>query len=394
MDRKWTADLKAVLKSILFIGFSVQIVLGVCWMCCNFAHVQNFPAADSALYRGLYRLVGECAPVMYLLQLAVAFGVNYFFLQSLKPVKGWFAVWRALALLTFPFAMQCHLVLQPHSLVGSLFLGMLLFVIRGIRGQKGWYFSPVCLALLVVLSGVTDRDSREELATRGVESMLASRMAWSTMGKDFERWPVEIQALTKNVYMEVYFYPDNMELLFEAVEASVDMQTAREYYNVIARTAWEMRKSLIIPEMVWDFLGYTVSPVIVPLQLRGVGYDSYTPRNYENMRNACPVLTKHYVDYSCWWFGVMLVLSVVCGMLWAVNRRTRRKDTAFREETGRRSVFRSVGLPVIVCVVLSGIWVLVFTMRGGGVMDYKWSFAVNQLWLLPAMQSLVCGSER
>ena len=63
MERKRTATLIAVLKRILFIGFSVQIILGLIWMGGNFAHVQDFPEPEANLYNALLGVFGECVPL-------------------------------------------------------------------------------------------------------------------------------------------------------------------------------------------------------------------------------------------------------------------------------------------------------------------------------------------
>ena len=37
------------------------------------------------------------------------------------------------------------------------------------------------------------------------------------------------------------------------------------------------------------------------------------------------------------------------------------------------------------CLFVSGILVLVLTLRGAGLMDYKWTYGVNLLWLIAAL---------
>lgn len=378
-----TAQIGAVIKRILFIGFSIQIILGIVWMCCNFVHVQDFPEPDTALYGGLFQLLGGCVPVIYLLQLAAAFGGGYFFLQSVAPAEKWLAVWRTLALLTFPFAMQCHLAVQPHSFVGTLFLLMLAFLIRGIRGKRLWWLGILCAALLIGMTGVADRDSRERLEAIGLEGVMASRLGWFALQNEFSNWPDELQEITKDVYKEAALFPENMELLLDAISDAVGNEKAREYYKTIAEYGWVNRLPVIIRQVGWDALGYTVSPIIVQLQLVGEAYDSYTGRNYENMREATPILTKHYVNYSSWWFGVSLTLSLVGSVSVLIDScRMRSVAEMVRAEKKRRR--RNV-LAVMVSIGLASVWVAVFTLRGAGVMDYKWTIAVNQLWIVWAV---------
>lgn len=132
-------------RALLFIGFSVQMVLGICWMIMNFPHMQMF--GESALYveisknlicdeyEGilypvlilLARGIEEIFPIpyhcfLYLFQLSIAFCAGYKCLQCFRIAKRMQLVWGSLALLTFPLAMQCHLAVLPDSLVASFLL--------------------------------------------------------------------------------------------------------------------------------------------------------------------------------------------------------------------------------------------------------------------------------
>ena len=51
--QKFTGHIIAILKGILFIGISVQIVMGIVWMCRNFSHVPQFE--DSLFYMQVSR---------------------------------------------------------------------------------------------------------------------------------------------------------------------------------------------------------------------------------------------------------------------------------------------------------------------------------------------------
>lgn len=122
MRRKVAGHVCAVLKGILFIGFSIQTVMGLVWMCLNVGAVQDFAPEQSAAYRALCALTGGCAPLMYLLQLGVAAFADWRILKAIRHEGVWWRVWGTLVLLTFPMAMQCHLALVPWSLIGSLLL--------------------------------------------------------------------------------------------------------------------------------------------------------------------------------------------------------------------------------------------------------------------------------
>lgn len=111
-----------VLKESLYWGFGVQILLGLVWMGRNFSAVQTFAESKSFLYRGLFRLTGSHAQIMYLLQLIFGIAAADFFFNSLSQASTGKRVFRSLALVTFPMAMQCHLALGVWSFSGSCFL--------------------------------------------------------------------------------------------------------------------------------------------------------------------------------------------------------------------------------------------------------------------------------
>ena len=63
---------------------------------------------------------------------------------------------------------------------------------------------------------------------------------------------------------------------------------------------------------------------------------------------------------------------------------------SFFEHTGKaeRKYFISWGM----CILISGITAVLLTMRGAGVMDYKCTIAVNELWVIWAL--LCMGGRR
>ena len=119
--RRAAEQIKSILKGILLIGFAIQAVLGLWWMCANFNDVQYFGKPEEGLYSVLYRMTGQIPQIMYILQLSFGLWGGWRSLAGFLP--GWRAWWGSLALLTYPMAMQCHLAVLPHSFVTSLFLG-------------------------------------------------------------------------------------------------------------------------------------------------------------------------------------------------------------------------------------------------------------------------------
>nr|WP_289766224.1 hypothetical protein [uncultured Acetatifactor sp.] len=375
--KKAAPYLDMVLRGMIFMGFSVQIVLGICWICGNFGQVQGFGEPDSRLYGALLRLLGEKPWAAYSLQLAAAFFAGYLFMQKLQPAAGGFAAWRGLALLTFPFALQCHLSLQPYSLMSSVFLLLLLALLKLCRKQAAALLAAAvaCAAVFTGLSGAFDAD-RQEKAGYSLEGALARRFAWPTLWNDFGRYGEELAEILQPVAWDASLSPDDMGLLQERLESRVGVEAAKEYYLQMARTGWEYHASGVMRQIGWDVLGYAATPLIFPMQMEGKGYDSCSGRNYEVMRERTPVLTRDYVDYGCWWFGWMLVLSFFLCLIQARPGKSRKK----------------IAMAIGICFMISGILILGLTMRGAGKMDYRQTIAVNALWYMAPL--LLMGRGR
>lgn len=359
--------MRSVVKGILLIGFTIQILLGLFWMGGNFGRVQGFGDPGSVLYGGILRLLGARPQAMYLLQLGAALFAGDFFLRTAGCREGLWRLWCGLALLSCPFALQCHLALLPFSFLGSLFLLLLSFLIRAAAPGKraSWLaLAACCVALALLLSGALDMDSREKPGSSFAAAM-ASRFAWPTLWQDQGNWTEDLQEAVGEILWEASHHPSGMSLLSSAIEGRVGAGAADPYYWQIAEVGWRNHASMVIRQIGWDVLGYLVTPVIFPLQLAGEAYDSYTARNYEIMRENTPILTRNYVNYSCWWFCWLIPLTLLLS------------------GTPRRPL-----IPAGICILCSGIAAGLLTMRGAGLMDYKYSAALVQLWSVPALLSL------
>lgn len=424
--KKAAGHISVILRGILFIGFSIQIVLGLIWMCFNFACLQEFQQTSGILYEGLRHVTGEHYQILYVLQLGLGYYAAHRFLQRLRPVKRMWDIWGCLALLTFPMALQCHLAVSPCSLVSSLFLLELSAAVDAVRERGGsivrelvrggifWlllallmpeYFilgaAPLVLALLFRLPVLLKRLYGLGLAVIvlaafggmivGINTLagekgylpdrtdiafsLFGRMAWPTLWPDSQSWPEEVQAVVGDDAWTASQYPDNMQSVLRPImEGNFDDAQAVKYYLEMAAYSWGRHTPLIIRQIGGDFLGYAFTPLILPMQLRGEAYASYSGRNYEYMFMHSPVLTKYYVNYSCWWFGVMLAVTVLLSLmkLWGRSRRISRQGV----------------MAVLLCLLWAGITTALYTLRGAGVMDYKCTVAVNLLWLIWAVRMI------
>lgn len=143
-------------RVILWVGCSLQIVLGICWIAMNFSHFQIFDEStlyveisknlicdeyEGILYPLLILLakgIVEIFPIpyyciLYLLQLGFALAAGYVFLHTVGITGKKRLVWGSLVLLTFPMAVQCHLAVLPQSLLSSFLLLELAACLRGMR---------------------------------------------------------------------------------------------------------------------------------------------------------------------------------------------------------------------------------------------------------------------
>ena len=160
--RRILEDIRAVVGRIIFWGLSVQIILGLLWMCssfCNelilgpgFAESFHYLRASEELLcdeytgilypfllwfvRGVTGFFGIAyGKVIFTLQLAAALAAGYCLVESLG-VRGILRkIWGSLALLTFPMAMLCHMSILPNSLAYSAFLLLLSCVIKAVKGR-------------------------------------------------------------------------------------------------------------------------------------------------------------------------------------------------------------------------------------------------------------------
>lgn len=423
--KKIATELAVILKGILFTGFSIQTIMGIVWMCFNFIHLQDFGEPEGILYPVLRNTLGGVYPLLYLVQLCAAFFAAHYFLQSIYPSKGFFSIWRDFALLTLPMALQCHLALSPYSLTSSLVLleasltirlcrnresfsmnlfaaeglcwlvltlllpeylvlGGVLFFLTGIVGavrtvrrhrkQDFGRLLVVSAACFGIVSGGVSLSARWENPFRQEELAVSvfSRFAWQNMWNDMGQWPQEVSEAIGGQMMEISRYADNVRLIMKPIMDENFVSERREqYYLRMAEIGWRMHSTVVLRQIGWDALGYSVTPLILPLQLQGRAYDAYSGRNYELMMSHTPILTSRYVRYSCWWFGWMLAMAV---LLWITGRLA-----------GRCAENRPGLTGVLLCILTFGLIVVWYTMRGAGMMDYKRTVAVNLFWMAVAL---------
>lgn len=425
--RKAAEQTAGILKGLLFIGFSIQAFLGISWMCLNFFHLQDFGRPDGLLYPVIRERLSGVYPLIYLGQLGLAACAAHVFLQSLRRAKGLFAVWRVAVLLTFPMAAQCHLAVSPYSAACSLFLLELSLFMRLLkeRGEEVrcrllwmgllWLLltlllpeyillagAPFVAAVLIVLCRAIAEHERkcavkQLLLAAGIAGLLwvvcslsgawenpyscenlalslFSRVAWQNMVNDLGAWPQEVQEVFGKEAAEIYRYADNVREVAEPLmDAAFGKEEKTGYYLEMARISWSRRATVVIRQTGGDALGYAAAPLLLPMQLNGRGYDSYSGRNYEMLINAAPKQASGYIRYSCGWFCAMLLLTLLLRIALRIS--------------GRRTSGREAAA-VAGCVTALGLTVVVYTLRGAGLMDYKCTVAMNLFWLAAALWSM------
>lgn len=453
---------RKIIQGIIFIGFSVQIVLGLAWMGCNMVCAQDFAEVSTGVYAGVVRLFGKAYPVLYVLQLLAAGCAGRRLVFRLcrhvsgkgqdKKRNALFALWGSLALMTLPMVLQCHMALLPYSFVCSagllqlsfccellepagnfrhsgvfrhidffersevlghreifdpvpfvglwicyfvqalllpeyIFLGalpvavMLFLKRRGIAGAKMRLKAFVLLAVAAAaVFAVSSLNVKTENDISGMEWTLMKRLCWPTLWVDYERMPDRIKDATSDVVWESTYYPGNMDRVFKpAIEAAMSAAEAKPLLAEAAACSWEIHRPMIVRQVGWDVLGYCAAPVILQVQLSGGAYESCSGRNYEIMRRNAPVLTKHYVNYGSWWFAAAAVLTVL--LLIA-------RLAAGERPYGRRELRLSA-----VAFFFAAGCIFWYTIQGAGIMDYKYTIFINELWLLWSFGTMGAGRE-
>lgn len=418
--RKVAGTVRLVMKNMLYIGFTAQICLGLAWMVGNFAGTQDFPSVDGGVYAFVSGAVGAVGWPVYLLQLALALYAGYRLLKTLRVNGAAKRVWGSLTLMTLPMAMQCHMALLPYSLVCSaellkisfaceltgekadrgmkeltgilacfaaqallwpgywvpgavLPLLMLLWKEPGMfRSRKGWLKGSVLALCFVAAAAAGYGLHRTE--SGGAESWrwtLVKRICWPTLWVDWSGMPGEIQDAVQDVIWLSAHYPSHMDLYFKpAVDGAMAQEDAEAALRQMVAQSWRAHYPLIIRQIGWDVLGYSVTPLILPQQLAGEAYDSCSGRNYEIMRNRMPVLTKYYVRLACRWYAASLGIALIAAVMSRIAQPRKLRDAAVHPFTVLAALFSAA----------SAVWF--FTMQGAGVMDYKYIVWVSQLWIL------------
>ncbi|MBE5873201.1 MAG: hypothetical protein E7287_02210 [Lachnospiraceae bacterium] len=408
MKRGRSLELKqhivCVLRRVLFIGVSVQIILGVLWCITNFAGLQEFGEVPQHLVKVRW--------LIYLLQLAVAGGAGYFAMGVFSIAKEgkysrFFRIWGTLGLMTIPGVMQCHLAVLPNSIVCSMYLIMLSLGVRIIREETayparelakmgvlwlaaGYLMPEYCLLggvlvltvgvwkavrtkggrylfwVLLAFSGLSLCVSALRVQGYSVELRAVSRVVWPNFLENHGDWPVEVtDVMSPEMAVEISQTADAVFGVFAPLmEEALGEERANEVYWELAKTVAGIRSRELVQKILWDGACHTFSPYLLTKQLEGAGYQSYTGRNYEIMKANTPGITRHYVAYEGWWFVVGIVTAAIIGVLTIKGKK------------------KSHWIEKILLIMSALVMVIYYTMQGAGIMDYKQTIYVTVLWAL------------
>ena len=68
-------------------------------------------------------------------------------------------------------------------------------------------------------------------------------------------------------------------------------------------------------------------------------------------------------------------------------------SAALKLSAGEKIRWRSGAVTAVLSLFFCGILVGILVLRGAGIMDYKYTAAVNQLWLVPALMQAWGGGQ-
>ncbi len=441
----------------LFIGISVQIVLGICWMIRSFGIFPEF--GDSYLwlaaagtfvcddYMGIgYPLFLMLAKgieavssipytfFVYTVQILFAFYSGVVFLRSFGgTAKKWFPVWGSLGLLTYPFAMQCHLAVLPNSVGYSCLLMELAVLIRFLREDKAeeklplkrlfiagiwWalstlfvvenrYLGLVPLVVVWILHLIRIRQLGKQRVGR--ELLLLAAMAgilftvvplWQTTGsygrventlsaammrrftwthmreeEEYDAYPEELrEQMTWKEFKAAGYYAGTMDSEIQKnIEDALGSEDAQKLFRKYAVYGLKTYPSDNIHQIVWDMAGYVMPPVLLQMFLDGRGYDTFSGRNVDIMMTGDLKLTNVLLKYSSWWF----LVGIIATALVVICRGSYKKD-------GKRCFLEIF----LLCAVTALCMVLWYTMQDAGCWDYKNGLLPGMLWLVGMILSV------
>ncbi|MCR5801621.1 MAG: hypothetical protein K6G57_04745 [Lachnospiraceae bacterium] len=391
------------LKYFLYIGFSIQIILGIIWGVLNISAVQ--PLGEFQVKMLSEKGYAGAASLIYLIQFALAlYSVGYFFVSSgIVKVGRKTAIWCAFAINTFPMIMQVHMALLPYSLLFSLTFLFFSFYAekRPLPMCMVWILSAVVMpeygalllipALVAVIKSADKKSVKIAMLTaviavsagslvcggicghrpRTVAETMYEKVAWSFYTKDSWRWmPVFYDTLGQESMETAMTDPGKVDS--EIVRRSIDKMgkdEAEHWFDFYAKVALKESSNGLLPEIAKDALGNAVSPVMMIAKFKGIGNHSYMLGNYAAMKRHTPMLTKIYVYFGLCWFPVAVAAGMICSTIMLIGKN--------------RTLWKAGGSVFLFMILTGGMMAAWHTLTDpSGTQDYKVTTFVTSLWLI------------
>ncbi|MDE7224852.1 MAG: hypothetical protein K2O34_13880 [Acetatifactor sp.] len=440
-----------VLRAALVCGMAIQILLGLAWLIKNTGGLQTFQESMSllygrdgaglhsgVLYKALAQLSASRLWILYGIQLAAALTAAYRLAAvCIGREKRLLCLTAALALVTIPQAMQCHLAVLPWSLGTSLLMGetALWLEIReksffhgqGKRAAAGYMTAMLCgwgllllilpgfawfvLPLLIAALWRLGREKGLRLAAalmamalslgtvtvncgwnlaewnRRLAADTLSRVGWPFLQENYDVIPNPLHDdIGLTTVREVSAYADSVEqVLIPKLETLYGKERVTEVLWELTRICLKENLKPAAKNIIWDMAAYHATPPVLLMQLRGRAYDAFSGVNYEQMKNRAPVLTKYYVRYGGGWWVVMLALALLIRLCCCLEKTAASKRTGKKQISEAARRFAGNWFPVLA----GAEWlILSCVFQGSGIMDYKRTLWVTVIWYLAVLRQL------
>lgn len=422
--KKITGILREIVKRILFLGCCIQIVLGTIWMCLNLPCLQAFSVDWGIFATPLYEGLKRVYPLVFIGQVLFAFAAGDTLFRVLLGRKNRFgSVFGSLVLLTFPFALQCHLAVSPYSLCCSVSLLLCAFLIRLCRREqtaKNLLGAFLCLAALALLSRMTfwagwcsvavimsvqtaaalfrrkaARCGRMLLlfftlsgcifgtasllktdlvpAPREVGFAVLCRTGWPSLYKGENLLPEELWEAVDEYYPGAQISRSEFEkTVYPGILEQYGVERGTELFWEISSVCVQLEWPYLIKQCVGDGMGNLFLPIWYQRQLSGEWYASCLGRNYEMFLLNTPAVSSLVVQYCLRGYPFFLFFTVILLLV--------------RGKAQGKSGLAGVLLFALLSAVMA-------TLRGAGMLDGKETLVANLfLYMIAVNQMFSSGT--
>ena len=448
MQDKKGKNLSLIPGAVIIMLLTVQIIAGIIWSVLNFPFIQEFPDTKDMyllssslslkgdtgiIYPALLLLVRTLTAdhitvtfmVMYVIQLALALSAWFLFAKNvIRFKKKSLNVWFALAVVTCPYAMQCHMAILEYSFISSFLCLLITFQIIFIRDWKDenkhpgtdralrdisvtslfWLLLaltrieymfigavPVVILLIVILE---HSDTKKVLAKISpiILVMVFAAIIMMTDGlfRDHDRHtfsdivkraPYIRLAYSEDLYDEdywpyyLYYISDDHSALQQSMEDASAVRTALVPYveeaygeettsNVFfywAGIVFPDNKKNIVKYFALDLTGYIFPPFENEVILRGSAYPGFAPGSYDVMRRHTPVFTKYYLRGATLIYMFLFPITLILMIL------ARKK--------------RVITFTVSGIVIVMSVCSVIYTFYGSNVWDHRKALFATCMWI-------------